>query len=95
MRASQVDQCPPLTQVPNPHKPSRLLVHVVVGRVVRDDEIVRTQAGDGGDLRVDPLRLRVVRHAEGNRVVVGRALEVAVLRRAEDAVARAVRVEAT
>ena len=34
MRASQVDQCPPLTQRAEAPEPSRLLVHVVERGVV-------------------------------------------------------------
>ena len=93
MRASHVDQWPPLTQVPNAHKPSRFLIHVVVGRIVRQDELVRAQSGNRGDLLVDALGLGVVRDAERNGVVVGRGLEVAVLRRAEHAVPGAVGIE--
>ena len=55
IRASQVDQCPPLTQRPNSHSRRRPCgyVHVVQAGTVGNDQIVRPQAGDRGDLVVD------------------------------------------
>ena len=74
-------------------QPLRLLIHVVIRRIVRQDEIMRPQAGQRGDLPVNPFRLRVIGHAKGNRVMVGRGLKITMPLCAKDAVLDAIGIQ--
>ena len=58
----------PRAELPQPVRRGR--VHIVQPWVVRNDDVVRPQAGDGTDLLIDRLRLSVVGYAEADRVVV-------------------------
>ena len=77
MRASQVDQCPPLIPGAKGPKTLRLFVHVIVGRIIRQHKVVRPQAGDGSDLAINVLGLGIVRNPKGDGIVVGRRFEIA------------------
>src|ERR1044071_4664934 len=70
-----------------------LLIHVIVGRKVGQDEMMRAQAGDGNDRPIDSLRLELIHNPESNGIVIGRGFEITVAFRAKHPMVSAVRVE--
>ena len=84
---------PAVDPLAEPPQTFGLFIHVVIGREIRQDEIIWPKLRDGSDLLVNSLRLRISDDAKGDRVVVRGRFQISVLSLSEHAVLGAIRIE--